>query len=86
LSNIEPAVYAIVESATKERRRNNNVNNNVKSELFTPYLLEVGGMRDGRVSSLKFYLADIQSFSEPVVVVPDVNNKKSILMLYPPRP
>jgi hypothetical protein len=43
LSNIEPAVYAIVESATKERRRNNNVNNNVKSELFTPYLLEVGG-------------------------------------------
>jgi hypothetical protein len=70
LSNIEPAVYAIVESATKERRRNNNVNNNIKSELFTPYLLEVGGMRDGRVSSLKFYLADIHS--EPVVVVPDV--------------
>jgi hypothetical protein len=72
LSNIEPAVYAIVESATKERRRNNNVNNNATSELFTPYLLEVGGMRDGWVSSLKFYLADIQSFSEPVVVVPDV--------------
>jgi hypothetical protein len=29
-------------------------------------------MRDGRVSSLKIYLADIQSFSELVVVVPDV--------------
>jgi hypothetical protein len=29
-------------------------------------------MRDGRVSSLKFFLADIQSFAEPVVVVPDV--------------
>jgi hypothetical protein len=72
LLNIEPVVYAIVESATKERRRNNNVNNNVKSELFTPYLLEVGGMRDGRVWSLKFYLTEIQSFSEPVVVVPDV--------------
>jgi hypothetical protein len=67
LSNIEPVVYAIAESATKERKRNNNVNNNInKLELFTPYLLEVGGMKDGRVSSLKFYLADIQSFSKPV--------------------
>jgi hypothetical protein len=66
-------VYAIIESTTKERRRNNNVNNNIKPELFTPYyLLEVGGMRDGRVSSLKFYLPDIQSFSELVVVVPDL--------------
>jgi hypothetical protein len=29
-------------------------------------------MRDGWVSSLKFYLANTQAFSEPVVVVPDV--------------
>jgi hypothetical protein len=33
LSNIEPVVY--VESATKERRRNNNVNNNV-SPVYLP--------------------------------------------------
>jgi hypothetical protein len=83
LSNVELVVYAIVESATLERRRNNHVNNNVKSELFTPYLLEeVGGMRDGLVSSLKFYLADIQSFSEPVaVVVPDVGRPTNRYLL-----
>jgi hypothetical protein len=38
-------------------------------------------MRDGRVSSLKFYLADIQSFSKLVVVVPDVGGPTNRYLL-----
>ena len=42
------------------------------SEIFIPLLLEVGQMRHNRVTKLQFYLADVEAFSEPVVVIPDI--------------
>jgi hypothetical protein len=42
-------------------------------------------MRDGWELSLKLYLADIQSFSEPVVVVHDVGGPTNRYLLLPNR-
>jgi hypothetical protein len=67
LHPIPPAVYAIVESAEPDRSK--SVAN---SEIFIPLLLEVGQMRHNRVTKLQFYLADVEAFSEPVVVIPDI--------------
>jgi hypothetical protein len=67
LHPIPPAVYAIVESAEPDRSKSV-----VNSELFIPLLLEVGQMRHNRVTKLQFYLADVEAFSEPVVVIPDI--------------
>ena len=33
---------------------------------------DVGGFEDGAVTKLKFYLADVDTFKEPCVVVPNI--------------
>jgi hypothetical protein len=35
---------------------------------------EVAEMEDDRVKTLKFYLADVDAFDEPIVVVPDIGD------------
>ena len=67
LQPIPPGVYAIVESAEPDTSRSSAV-----SELFIPLLLEVGQMQHKRVTKLRFYLADVEAFSGPVVVIPDI--------------
>ena len=68
IDTIPPGRYAIVESTKKDEDGNDE-----PSELFTPYLLDVGRMSpDNRVVKLRFYLADVESFHEPAVVVPDI--------------
>jgi hypothetical protein len=67
LQPIPPGAYAIVESAEPDKDKSVAI-----SELFIPILLEVGQMRQNRVTKLRFYLANVEAFSEPVVVIPDI--------------
>jgi hypothetical protein len=66
--DIEPSIYAILESAVFCNARWELIN----FEIFCPITTEVGRFTDRRVSKLKFYLADVEAFHGPVVVVPDV--------------
>jgi hypothetical protein len=67
--DIEPSIYAIVESAVFCNARRELLN----SEIFRPITTEVGRFTDRRVSKLKFYLEDVEAFHGPVVVVPDID-------------
>lgn len=67
-SDLEPALYAIIESAEW-------VNDPIevqRSEIFTPILKEVKTIKHGRVTKLKFYLANVESLADPVAVIPDL--------------
>jgi hypothetical protein len=41
------------------------------SDIFVPVTKEVGNIAGGSVK-LKFYLADVEAFSAPMVVIPDI--------------
>jgi len=65
---LAPGIYAIIESAewVKDKRTD------IVSEISHKADIEVSKMKDGRVVNLKFYLADVESFHAPLVVVPDI--------------
>lgn len=71
LVNLQPGLYAIVENAeySKEQAEID------MSEIFVPIRKEVGRMQHGLVKELKFYLADVEAFIEPLTVIPDVGGK-----------
>jgi len=71
LSNISPSIYAIVESATLSPE----VEGDVKCEIFTRLHTEVGAKTDGFVSELKFYLADVEAFVNPCIVIPNLGGE-----------
>ena len=73
LHQIEPGVYAIVESATYST----NQTEIDKSEMFVPVIKDVGLMVDGVVSKLRFYLADVETFVAPLTVIPDIGGKSN---------
>jgi hypothetical protein len=50
-------------------------------EIFRPITTEVVRFTDRRVSKLKFYLADVEAFHGPVVVVPDVDGDANRYLL-----
>ena len=77
LSPIPPGVYAIVESATYVTNRREKT----RSRLFVPLVKDVGKMVDGRVTDLKFYLADVEAFDEPVAVIPDIGGASNAYLL-----
>ena len=68
LTSIEPGIYAIVESAVLDADRIEEL----ESELFVPITTEVGEVRDNSVRSLHYYLASVQGFAGPAIVVPDI--------------
>ncbi len=68
LENVSPGFYAIIESGNYVDDRNGIE----KSEIFVPITKEVGQIRNNRVARIQFYLADVEAFVEPMVVVPDV--------------
>ena len=76
LSDIGPGFYAIVESAEFDAHKSGS-----ESELIVPITKEVGKVgRDPRthkkvVTKLRYYLADVEAFVEPMVVVPDIGGK-----------
>lgn len=65
---ITPGVYAIVENAVVVRARGEVG----RSELFIPITKDVGKMEQNRVVELKFYLANVEDFVEPIAVIPDI--------------
>jgi hypothetical protein len=72
LSGIPPSIYAIVESAVQDHSSSGSGTN---SEIFIGITKEVRGMQHNRITKLKFYLADIDAFHEPVVMIPDTGSR-----------
>jgi hypothetical protein len=68
LDGLAPAVYAIVESASYSTDQAAID----MSDIFVPVTKEVGNIAGGSVTKLKFYLADVEAFSAPMVVIPDI--------------
>ena len=68
IDNIQPGIYAIVESAdyiADEREVN-------RSNIFVPIRKEVDLMEHGNVVRAKLYLADVEAIVAPVSVIPDI--------------
>jgi len=77
--NLQPGVYAVVESSQRAENANN-------TELITEIELEVGGFAaGGYVSQLKFFLAPVEAFVAPTVVVPNIGGKNNSYMWLKPR-
>jgi hypothetical protein len=73
IANIQPSICAIVEAAELSPE----VEGDVPCALFTRLHTEVGGMRDGYVSKMKFYLADAEAFTNPCIVVPNLGGQSN---------
>ena len=79
LNNIKPGIYAIVEATVM-------LNEGVAgSEMFDVLTTEVGAFDDGDVTKLKFYLADVDAFKEPCVVVPNVGGANNSYFWVEPK-
>ncbi len=72
-----PGLYAIVESAYMS---NDEVELN-RSEILVPYTKEVGRLENGYVMEQKFYLADVEAFDDPAVVIPDIGGEPTAYFL-----
>ena len=68
LCPIPPGIYGIVENADFVTDRNQKM----MSKIFIPILKEVKQMQQHRVQNLTFYLADVDTFDEPLAVIPDI--------------
>ena len=79
LTNIKPAIYAIVEATVE------GCEGVTGSELFDVLTTEVGEFEDGSVTKLKFYLADVDAFKEPCVVVPNVGGPNNSYFWLEPK-
>jgi hypothetical protein len=77
---LEKGVYAIVESCDWIPEEIPG------SDLFRPLMLETISLsQDGDVQERKFYLVDVETFKQPIAVVPDIGAKPKCqyLMMYP---
>ena len=72
LDHVGPGLYAIVESSTASTQAGG-----ATSELLTPIMLEIGATDRGYVTQLRFYLAEVEAFVGPAVVVPDIGGPKN---------
>ena len=72
LNNLPPGIYAVVEASVL-------VENAVNTELIREIESEVGsfGGQERYVTQLKFYLAPVDAFVEPAIVVPNIGGKKN---------
>ena len=78
VNNLQPGVYAVVECSQLVKDASN-------SELITEIELEVGGFSEGYVSKVTFYLASVEAFVSPTVVVPNIGGKNNSYMWLKPR-
>ena len=74
-------VYAIVE-ATIKVNEGKSIDSTVidldaDTELVTYLETEIGHETNGFIDELKFYLADVEAFHEPAVVVPDIGGNNN---------
>jgi hypothetical protein len=81
IDRIYPGNYAIIESSklVKEKR------GEVYSEISYLAELEVEKIVDKRVTKLRFYLADVESFHQPLVVVPDIDGPANRYIVFKER-
>lgn len=68
VESLSPGLYAIVECAEYD----DDDDDWDLAEMLKPLIKEVAEIRGGRVRKLKFYLADVDAFVAPTVVVPDI--------------
>jgi len=79
LNNIKPGIYVIVEATIV-------LSDGVAGgKLFGVLTTEAGKFEDGAVSKLKFYLADVEAFMEPCVVVPNVGGANNSYFWVEPK-
>ena len=71
IANLSPSIYAIVESTELSPSLYGDVNCDIFVRLHT----EVGAKTDGFVSKLKFYLADVEAFVDPCIVIPNLGGE-----------
>jgi hypothetical protein len=76
---IPPGIYSIVESSKFTPWPENGEPH--RSELFIPIHKEVRKIHQNRVTKLKFYLADVEAFVAPLVVVPDIGGAPNAYFL-----
>ena len=74
-------MYAIVESGEETRYKPGVY----RSQLFTIVTKEVGKIVDNRVQSTTFYLADVDAFEDPLVVVPNIGGAPNLYLMMTPR-
>ena len=65
---LQPEVYAIVESSEYLERKGHNEH----SELLEPITKVVGGITNNHVTSMTFLLVSVEAFVKPIAVVPDI--------------
>ena len=70
LNNLQPGLYAIVESAMVDAEE-------ADKGIFVPITTEVGELQDGYVTQLLYYLADVEAIVAPAVVVPDIGGNNN---------
>jgi CO dehydrogenase/acetyl-CoA synthase beta subunit len=68
LDYVGPGIYAMVESATAVRRRQDGS----FTEMFTHNTTDVTQIRHNCVEKLQFYLTDVKAFDHPIAVLPNV--------------
>jgi hypothetical protein len=73
VNSISPGIYAIVESATMIEEEH--------SELVLSLETDVVHNARGEVHDLQFFLADVEAFLEPAIVVPDIGGKPNSYLL-----
>ena len=74
IRNLQPGVYAVVEATEYPEKPDN-------TELITEIEVEVDGFTpEGFVSGIRFYLANVEAFVEPAVVVPNIGGKNNSYM------
>jgi len=78
VNNLQPWAYAVIECSK-------HVENPSNTELITEIEINVGGFSDGFVSKLMFYLAPVEAFVAPTVVVPTIGGKNNAHMWLKPR-
>ena len=92
--DLEDGHYAVIESAfftetqaiTFDRHGNQEPQSNIremKSTLFEPIEKELASsqMTSDRGRRRKFYLADVEAFIDPLMVIPNVGNRKGLQYL-----
>jgi len=77
-SVVTQGVYAIVESTLYVEEEE------PWSDIFTPLQLDTHALyKDGSVAERKFYLVDVETFKDPIVVIPNIGTKDQYLLMKP---
>ena len=79
-TKVTKGLWAIVESCFYKKKDPNEPS----SDLFHHLVLEtLQNNQDGSVRRRKFYVVDVESFKNPIVVIPNVGTKKDYIMMEP---